>query len=175
MSSNDKITNVVFAGLGGQGVLTAARILADAAFRAGYDVKQSEIHGMSQRGGSVTSDVRFGKKVWSFMVPVSEAEFLVVLDSTQLDNNIRYLRKEGVLISPQVFLKDDGRVEEFDRDEETPLCRKNFNIALLGALSTQLEICPEIWTESLHANLPKKVHEQNEAVFELGRIAQQKS
>ena len=60
-----RVTNVIVAGLGGQGVIKASDILADAAFRAGYDVKKAEIHGMSQRGGSVTCDVRFGPQVLS--------------------------------------------------------------------------------------------------------------
>ncbi|MGO9246766.1 MAG: 2-oxoacid:acceptor oxidoreductase family protein, partial [Verrucomicrobiia bacterium] len=59
---NDGVTNVIIAGLGGQGVLKAAGIVADVAFRSGLDVKQSELHGMSQRGGSVSSDVRFGRE-----------------------------------------------------------------------------------------------------------------
>ncbi len=75
------VTNVILAGLGGQGVIKASDILADAAFRAGLDVKKAEIHGMSQRGGSVTSDVRFGERVRSPMVPRGEADFLVVLDN----------------------------------------------------------------------------------------------
>ena len=72
------ITNVVFAGLGGQGVLKASDILAEAAFEAGLAVKKSELHGMSQRGGSVKSDVRFGQEVLSPMVPPGEADYLVV-------------------------------------------------------------------------------------------------
>jgi indolepyruvate ferredoxin oxidoreductase beta subunit len=79
LSSNSRVTNIVFAGLGGQGVLKASDIAAAAAFRAGFDVKKSELHGMSQRGGSVTSDVRYGKRVQSPMVPPGEAEFLVVI------------------------------------------------------------------------------------------------
>ena len=69
-----KVTNVVIAGLGGQGVVKASDILADAAFRAGLDVKKAEVHGMSQRGGSVASDVRFGARVLSPMVPAGAAE-----------------------------------------------------------------------------------------------------
>ena len=76
---NKDVTNVVVAGLGGQGVLTASDILAEAAFAAGYDVKKSELHGMSQRGGSVTSDVRFGEAVLSPMVSAGEADFLLHL------------------------------------------------------------------------------------------------
>ena len=68
-----KTVNVVIAGLGGQGVITASDILSEAAFRSGFEVKKSEIHGMSQRGGSVSSDVRFGEAVLSPMVPAGEA------------------------------------------------------------------------------------------------------
>ena len=70
--SSSQVTNVVVAGLGGQGVLKASDILADVAFAAGLDVKKSEVHGMSQRGGSVASDVRFGEHVFSPMVPEGE-------------------------------------------------------------------------------------------------------
>ena len=70
-----KVTNVVIAGLGGQGVLKASDILAEVAFRAGLDVKKSELHGMSQRGGSVSSDVRFGPQVFSPMVPPARRTF----------------------------------------------------------------------------------------------------
>ena len=70
----DGVTNIVIAGLGGQGVLTASGIVSDVAFRCGLDVKQSELHGMSQRGGSVSGDVRFGREVFSPMVPPGEAD-----------------------------------------------------------------------------------------------------
>ena len=93
--------SVVIAGLGGQGVLLASDILAEAAFLAGYDVKKSEVHGMSQRGGSVASDVRFGTTVFSPMVPPAEADFLVVLAEDQIDNNRPRLREGGVLIAPE--------------------------------------------------------------------------
>ncbi len=81
---HDAITNIVIAGLGGQGVLRASDILAAVAFDAGLDVKKAEVHGMSQRGGSVTSDVRYGPAVLSPMVPPGGADFLVVLEETQL-------------------------------------------------------------------------------------------
>ena len=88
-------SNVVIAGLGGQGVIKASDILAEAAFRAGLDVKKSELHGMSQRGGSVTSDVRFGAQVFSPMVPPGEADFLVVLAPDQVEPNRHCLRPGG--------------------------------------------------------------------------------
>src|SRR5512138_380993 len=99
-SAARQVTNVVVAGLGGQGVLKGTDILADAALRAGHDVKKSEIKGMSQRGGSVTGDVRFGPEVFSPMVPAGEADFLLVLESTQVEPNRHLLREGGVLITP---------------------------------------------------------------------------
>src|SRR5512137_2217433 len=98
--SDSKVTNVVIGGLGGQGVLKSSDILADTAVRAGYDVKKSELHGMSQRGGSVSSDVRFGPRVLSPMVPVGEADFLLILASDQVEPNRHVLRQGGVLILP---------------------------------------------------------------------------
>ncbi|HRZ17457.1 MAG TPA: 2-oxoacid:acceptor oxidoreductase family protein, partial [Candidatus Hydrogenedentes bacterium] len=78
-------------------MLKASDILVDAVFRGGLDVKKSEVHGMSQRGGSVCSDIRYGKEVFSPMVPPSEADYLVVLEATQVDPNRWLLRKDGVL------------------------------------------------------------------------------
>ena len=97
---HDRLINVVVAGLGGQGVLKASDILADVALRAGFDVKKSEIKGMSQRGGSVTSDVRFGQIVFSPMVPPGEADYLLVLEPTQVEPHKHYLKPDGMLITP---------------------------------------------------------------------------
>ena len=94
------VTNVIVAGLGGQGVLKVTDILSEALFRCGYDIKKSEVHGMSQRGGSVSSEVRFGENVASPMVPAGECDFLVVLDTTQVEVVKDKLRGGGVLITP---------------------------------------------------------------------------
>ena len=80
-----KTTNITVSGLGGQGVLKVTDILAEVLFRAGYDVKKSEVHGMSQRGGSVSSEVRYGEEVASPMVPEGESDFLIVLEPTQIE------------------------------------------------------------------------------------------
>ena len=103
LSSLPSPLNVVIAGLGGQGVLTASDILAEAALLAGFDVKKADVHGMSQRGGSVASDVRFGASVLSPMVPPGEADFLLVLAEDQVDNNRPRLREGGVLIAPDAI------------------------------------------------------------------------
>lgn len=152
----DKVMNVVIAGLGGQGVLKASDILADAAFRAGYDVKKSELHGMSQRGGSVSSDVRFGPRVLSPMVPAGEADLLVVLEDTQIDINRPMLREGGVLIVPGLLAS--GSLKN----------RKSLNVALLGAASGVLQIPREHWMAAMYGNLAHKLHKINEQAFALG-------
>jgi indolepyruvate ferredoxin oxidoreductase beta subunit len=154
-----KTVNVVIAGLGGQGVIKASDILSEAAFRSGCEVKKSEIHGMSQRGGSVTSDVRFGPEVLSPMVPPGEADFLVVLAPDQVEVNRDRLRAGGVLIAPDLI------------DPETLKNHKSFNLALLGALSTHLDIDPEQWRAAMHACLAPKLHADNEQAFAEGRQA----
>ncbi len=155
----DRVINVVVAGLGGQGVLKSSDILAEAVFRTGCDVKKSEIHGMSQRGGSVTSDVRFGKEVLSPMVPPGEADFLVVLAPDQVEVNRWQLRPGGLLLGPDLI--DESRLAN----------RRSLNVALLGALSTKLDIPLENWLEALRSNLAPKLHEANLAAFGLGRDA----
>ena len=92
---SDRVINIVVAGLGGQGVLKASDILTEAAFAAGWDVKKADVHGMSQRGGSVRSDVRFGPRVFSPMVTAGEADFLVVLAEDQVEPHRDVLRPGG--------------------------------------------------------------------------------
>ena len=159
MSQPDQSVNVVIAGLGGQGVITASDILADTAFRAGRDVKKSELHGMSQRGGSVTSDVRFGAKVFSPMVPPGEADYLVVLASDQVEPNRRCLRAGGRLIAPEWI--DEGALAN----------RRSLNMALMGALSAFLHIPEQYWVEAICGNLPEKLRETNVQAFRMGRDA----
>lgn len=153
------MTNVVIAGLGGQGVLKASDILADAVFRAGLDVKKAEVHGMSQRGGSVTSDVRFGDEVLSPMVPVGEADYLVVIAPDQIEVNQHLLREGGALIDPSAI--DTGALSN----------PRSVNVALLGAFSTHFDIAEEHWLAAIRANLPEKLHEANAQAFAAGRAA----
>jgi indolepyruvate ferredoxin oxidoreductase beta subunit len=150
-------TNVVVAGLGGQGVLTASGILADALFRAGFDVKKSEIHGMSQRGGSVSSDVRFGPMVFSPMVPPGEADFLVVLAASQIEVARPMLKPGAVLIEP-------GQV-----DEQRLANKKSLNVALLGALARHLDLADNLWHAAITAALPAKLHAANLQAFAIGK------
>jgi len=154
------LTNVVVAGLGGQGVLKASDILADVALRAGFDVKKSEIKGMSQRGGSVTSDVRFGDAVFSPMVSPGEADFLLVLEPTQVEPNKHYLKPGGRLIAPDAISAD-----------KLPN-KKALNVALLGVLSAHLPLSETEWLGSLRENFRPDFFEANRQAFALGRASQ---
>ena len=152
-----RTTNVIVAGLGGQGVIKASDILADVAFRAGKDVKKAEVHGMSQRGGSVTSDVRFGDHVESPMIPPGEADYLLVLEPSEVEVTRPLLSKTGVLIPPDLV------------DERSLPNRKSLNVALLGALSRHLDLPEALWLEAVKAALPERLHQVNEKAFRIGR------
>ncbi|MGB6248672.1 MAG: indolepyruvate oxidoreductase subunit beta [Terriglobales bacterium] len=158
--SSSQVTNVVIAGLGGQGVLKASDILADVAFAAGLDVKKSEVHGMSQRGGSVASDVRFGEHVYSPMVPEGEADYLVVVSSDQVPVNRHLLKTSGTLLEPAQFNFDELRN------------KKSVNVALLGALSRHLEFSAEAWIEAIRRNFPETLLQPNLDAFRLGSRAE---
>jgi len=138
-------------------VLTASDIVADVAFASGREVKKSEVHGMSQRGGSVSSEVRYGSQVFSPMVPAGEADFLVVTSSDQVPVNEAVLSKNGVLI------------EESQVDVTKLPTKKAINVALLGMLSRHLEFSPEAWLDAIRSNFPEKLYEGNERAFLLGR------
>ena len=154
---NPALCNIVVAGLGGQGVLTASDILGDAALLAGYDVKKAEVHGMSQRGGSVATDIRLGQNILSPMVPPGEADFLVVLADDQVENNRPRLRKGGMLITPDA-------IQSVDLPN-----RRSANLAMLGVLSRYLEIPSEAWLEAIQRNVRPELREINRHAFELGR------
>ncbi len=149
--------NVKFAGLGGQGILTCTDILGGMVFDRGFDVKKAEVHGMSQRGGAITSDVRYGEKVLSPMIPTGEADFLVVLTEDQVAVNAHELRKGGVLVTSADFAVD--QLEN----------KRTLNVALLGALSKHMAFSEEEWLNAIHAHLPERLHGVNERAFALGR------
>ncbi|MBE6379495.1 MAG: pyruvate ferredoxin oxidoreductase [Lentisphaerae bacterium] len=153
-----KTINIIVAGLGGQGVLKASDIVAEAVFSAGFDVKKSEVHGMSQRGGSVSSEVRYGEDVASPMIPAGETDFLLVLEDTQIEVNKPKLKADGKLIT----------LSDVDASKlENP---KTINIAMLGVLSASLPDIPEqCWIDALKKFLPEKHHAVNLTAFALGR------
>jgi indolepyruvate ferredoxin oxidoreductase beta subunit len=123
-------------------------------------VKKSEIKGMSQRGGSVTGDVRFGEEVFSPMVCPGEADYLVVLEPTQVEPHRYYLRPGGVLITP-----DSVAASQLPN-------RKSLNVALLGTLSAYLALPEAGWLDTLRASFPAAFFEPNRQAFLIGRSHQ---
>ncbi len=155
--------NIVVAGLGGQGVLTATDIIAEVALLAGFDVKKSAIKGMSQRGGSVACDVRFGDHILSPMVPAGEADFLLALEPAQIEPNRHFLRPGGLTIEPSVI--DPDKLPQ----------KKMLNVALLGALSAHLPLAEPAWLEAIASAFAPKFFEANRQAFLLGRASQNKN
>lgn len=151
--------NIVIAGLGGQGVLTASDILAYTAFMAGHDVKKAEVRGMSQRGGSVITDVRFGDRVLSPMVPPGEADYLVVLEESQIDPARHHLKPGGSLLS---CIAVDIAVLP------TP---RALNVAMLGMLSNSFNMPEDLWHKAIMAFLPERLHAANCKAFGIGRAS----
>jgi indolepyruvate ferredoxin oxidoreductase beta subunit len=130
-------------------------VLAEAAFLAGYDVKKAEVHGMSQRGGSVASDVRFGTRVLSPMIPSGELDYLVAIAPEWVDLHRAELRATGCLLTPNHV---DGLAN-----------KRSLNVALMGALSHLLPIPETAWHAALAKGFPQKLHTANLAAFQFGR------
>ncbi len=154
----NKVTNILFCGIGGQGVLSASEITGWAALIDGNHVKKSEVHGMAQRGGSVESHLRFGKVVYSPIIPKGEADILV---SFHLDEHFR-LRS---------FLKEKGidLINYLEISHDLIKDKKYQNIFLLGALSKHLDIKESCWLLAIDKVLGKKNPEENKKIFIEGR------
>ena len=152
------LTNVLFAGLGGQGIIRASDMLTEAAFRMGFDVKKSELHGMSQRGGSVSSDVRFGKKVWSPMIPYGQADYLVAVSEDQVEVCRPFLSAATVIIRPSQLSQEDA-------------ASRMVNIAMLGILNRHLNFPADLWETLIRENFKGPVADANIEAFHRGSAA----
>jgi len=191
-------TSVLVVGVGGQGVLMISRVLAEVCARKGLQVKQSEVHGMAQRGGTVFSHVRFGERVWSPTIPRGEADVLVALEWAEGLRWLSHLRPErGTFLAdtrrivPPFACRDrrlGARSSYPDCDTETVRERAGQSIALdasgmaadlgnnraantvlLGALSAVLDFPTEAWRAAIDVNVPPHTIEVNRAAFEHGR------
>lgn len=188
------ITNIRIVGVGGQGILLASSLLSEVLLRLGHDVKTTEIHGMAQRGGSVFTDVRFGPRVYSPLIPEGSVDVLVALELLEAGRHVGSLREEGIaLISTQTIppLAVARGAAEYPDDlidrigavvravkviDALDLARKAGNVrtantAVLGALSLHLEASPQVWADVLQTRLGARLLEVNLRAFELGRAA----
>ncbi len=155
----NKITNIVFYGIGGQGVLKASEVVGWAALYDGYHVKKTEVHGMAQRGGSVESHLRFGKKVYSPLVPWGEVDFLVCLNPEEHPRLKDMLRPGG---------KD--LIAYMEKAQEIVGEKKIYaNSVILGVLSRHLPLQESSWLKALEKIFSKKGLAENVEFFHKGR------
>ncbi|QSV45229.1 indolepyruvate oxidoreductase subunit beta [Geobacter benzoatilyticus] len=189
---SDTVTNILLVGVGGQGILLASEILSEAFMQAGFDVKKSEIHGMSQRGGSVVSHVRYGKEVHSPIVPEGEGDILFGFEIMETYRSLPLLKNGASVVAndlciqpPSVLLGQE--TYPTDLPEKIAALFPKFllvdgqglaaeagnvraaNTVLLGAVSKRLDIADECWIKALEKMVPRKALEVNLKAFQLGR------
>ena len=187
-----KVTNVLMAGVGGQGIILASGVLAKAAAAAGLEVKKSDVHGMAQRGGSVSSHVRFGDVVYSPLIPEGETDILMASEFLEGLRMLPQVRPGGrVVLSTQRILPptvsrgeqaypEDILVRVRERDPRAihfdclELARqagdvRTATVVLLGALSTLLPFPEADWLKRLEEEVPKKAVKVNLVAFGKGR------
>lgn len=189
---SDTVTNILLVGVGGQGILLASEILSEAFMQAGFDVKKSEIHGMSQRGGSVVSHVRYGKEVHSPIVPEGEGDILFGFEIMETYRSLPLLKRGASVVAndlciqpPSVLLGQE--TYPTDLPEKIAALFPKFllvdgqglaaeagnvraaNTVLLGAVSKRLDIADECWLKALEKMVPRKALEVNLKAFQLGR------
>ena len=189
-----KTQNIMIVGVGGQGSLLASKLLGRMLLQKGYDIKVSEVHGMSQRGGSVVTYVRFGDKVYSPVIDKGEADFIVSFELLEAARWTEYLKPGGKIvvntqqISPMPVITGaaeypQGLVERMqsaglhvDAFDALALAEqagssKAVNIVLMGHLSRNFDFTEEEWMEAIEKSVPAKFLELNKRAFQLGRHA----
>ncbi len=188
----NRTTNVLLAGVGGQGVILASDIMSEVFMEAGYDVKKSEVHGMAMRGGIVTSHFRFGEKVYSPLIKEGQVDLLFAFEQLEGLRWINHLRPDGrVLMNDHKSNPPAVNLGEMDYPEGIPETIrskfKNFhlirgteiaarigdaraaNVVLLGAVSKFFQVNEDLWLKTILKFLPPKVHELNREAFAAGR------
>ncbi|MCJ7737241.1 MAG: indolepyruvate oxidoreductase subunit beta [Anaerolineae bacterium] len=187
--------NFLLAGVGGQGTLLASNVLARVGVRAGFDVKKSEVHGMAQRGGSVSSHLRWGQKILSPLIGQQEVDVLVAFERLEALRYIGMLRPGGTALVGEMVISPltvSSGNDVYPGDEEVrriisgatddmrfiPSLRlakaagnvRAHNVVVLGALSNLIQdVPPEIWFDVIADWVPKKFVEVNRRAFESGR------
>ncbi len=183
--------NIMLVGVGGQGTLLASRVLGNVALKMDFDVKVSEVHGMSQRGGSVVTYVKFDKKVYSPLIEKGEADLILAFEQLEALRWIEYLKEGGrmiineqkinpmpVIIGKAKYPEDIlGKIKEnyqntvsIDALKIARQCGniKAVNIVLLGLLAKSTDIDKNIWLDAIKETVPPKLLEVNLKAFEAG-------
>ena len=188
------VTHRMIVGVGGQGSLLASKLLGHLLLEQGYDVKVSEVHGMSQRGGSVVTYVRYGDRVASPVIDRGEADYIVSFELLEAARWVPYLKKDGQIVTniqqidpmPVIIgaaeypenlvekIKASGaKIDAMDclALAEQAGSSKAVNLVLLGRLSHYFDLPEEAWMKSIEANVPAKFLEMNKKAFALGQNA----
>jgi indolepyruvate ferredoxin oxidoreductase beta subunit len=186
------VTNILVAGVGGQGVILASDIMSEVFMGAGFDVKKSEVHGMAMRGGIVTSHFRFGKKVYSPLIKEGEVDVLFAFEQLEGLRWLNHLRPNGKVVMndhkvnpPMVNLGEmeypknipkiiQSKLKDFYLVKGTEIAlqmgdARAANVVLLGAISKFFEVGEDLWLKTILTYLPAKVHELNKKAFSAGR------
>ncbi|MCS7199793.1 MAG: indolepyruvate oxidoreductase subunit beta [Caldimicrobium sp.] len=185
-----EVVNIILAGTGGQGIVLASRIIAHCALKSGYEVKESEIHGMAQRGGSVIGQVRFGKRVFAPTIPVGEGDLMLALEEMEALRYLHYVNPEGVVILNQKQIVPPAlSPEQYPKEVLNRIKAKGYkvlalkaqdiaqrlgsskveNSVLLGVLSLFLPFELDHWKETIAQAVPSDMIELNLKAFEEGR------
>jgi indolepyruvate ferredoxin oxidoreductase beta subunit len=183
--------NILFSGVGGQGVLLISELVARTAMHAGFDVKKTEVHGAAQRGGSVVSHVRFAPRVYSPLIPAGEADILVALEKLEGLRWAHYVRPGGIIIlntEERIPAAIDPNPVEYPKEIDSFLSKKGFvvrtvdarsvavelgnhraaNTVLLGAMTEDTGIPDDEWTHVMRESLPAKFLDLNLAALRRG-------
>ena len=196
MKENEKVTNIFLSGVGGQGTILASNILGEVFLKAGYDVKKSEVHGMAQRGGDVTTHFRFGKKVYSPLIKYGDVDFLISFELLEAARYINWIKPGGkVIINKQEILPPAVSLGQMTYPKDIEKTFKKYfknhawivngqeiarrlgniqaaNVVLVGAFSNFFPAFKEEqWTNAIKELLAEKLHELNIRAFREGRKA----
>ncbi|MDP8241343.1 MAG: indolepyruvate oxidoreductase subunit beta [Candidatus Hatepunaea meridiana] len=190
----DKTKNILIVGVGGQGVILASELLSEAAMKAGFDVKKSEVHGMAQRGGVVSSHVRFARKVYSPLIPEGDSDVVLAFEAAEGLRWANNVNEDGLvvvntqeIIPPIAFTKGYDYPEKPIEQARKQVKRliaidaigiaqrlgnvKGVNTVLLGAIAGELPISDEIWEAVIRRRVPRGTEEMNIAAFKEGAKA----
>ena len=186
------VKNIMIVGVGGQGSLLASKLLGHLLLTRGYDVKVSEVHGMSQRGGSVVTYVRYGDRVYSPIIDKGEADLIVSFEKLEAARWIEYLKKDGIIVTStqetdpmpvitgaaeypaELIEKMRAKGVNVDAIDALSLAEqagssKAVNLVLMGRLSKYFDFSDDVWQEAIQACVPAKFLELNRRAFALGR------
>ena len=185
-----EVKNILLVGVGGQGTILASKILSEGLVEAGYDVKMSEIHGMSQRGGSVSTQIRFGEKVYSPIIGQGQADVIVAFEKMEALRWVPYLKEGGKMVindheipSVPILMGQaeypQGILEELSAKTSTVVVKaaeiaanlgnsKAMNIVLLGALVKAMGVEGVDWKKAIENNVKKGFEELNLKAFDEG-------